>query len=316
MREHYRHLRKEDRDVIYRMNKARKSQSEIAYTIGFSQSTISKELKRNRGQRNYRPKQAQTKALERRYLKHSRPRKLVGTLKEKVVSRLKQNHSPEQISGALRLEGVFISHETIYRFLALDKLGGGRLYRHLRINSKRRYKHRNKASREKIPNRVDISERPASVNKRLNYGHWEVDLVEGAKGSGYILSLYERKSRFALISKLESKQAELTAQNMIDTLDGYKAKSLTYDNGLEFAKHQKVSEKLGSQAYFCQPYCSWEKGGVENYNGLLRQYFPKGSDFSKISEERLQFVQEEINHRPRKILGYQSPSQKASNIAA
>lgn len=316
MREAYRHLRREDRDVIYRMNKAGKTQTEIAQAIGFSQSTVSKELQRNKGMRGYRTKQAQCLAQQRQCSKASRPRKLTGKLLAEVEGRLRLNHSPEQISGALKLQGVLVSHETIYRHILKDKLGGGSLHLKLRINSKRRHRRRNGASRSKIPKRRGIEHRPAVVDKRQRYGDWEADLVEGAKGSGFILSLYERKSRLGLLAKLEDKGSEATSQGIIRLLEGYQVRTITYDNGLEFSRHEEVSSALGAQGYFCNPYHSWEKGGVENYNGLLRQYFPKGSDFSQISLEQLQQVEAEINQRPRKCLGFRAPSDKQHKLAA
>lgn len=190
------------------------------------------------------------------------------------------------------------------------------MHTHLRINGKRRYRRRNKASRNKVPNRIGIEERPKIVDQRRRYGDWEADLVEGSKGSGYILSIYERKSRYTLIMKLESKHADQTAQAIIEALSPYRVHTITYDNGLEFSKHETVSRSLKAKGYFCKPYHSWEKGGVENYNGLLRQYYPKGSDFSQITHADLKQVEKLINDRPRKSLNYQSPSEKLENIAA
>jgi len=313
----YRHLREEDRGVIYRMNKAGKTQSEIAQAIGFSQSAVSKEIARNSGERGYREKQAQREAAKRKNSKLSRPLLIVGRLKEIIDERLRLHHSPEQVSGWLLRQGIKVSHETIYKYVMEDKEYGGNLYKHLRINSKRRYRKRIKAARVgKIPDRTGIEERPQVVEQRSRHGDWEVDLIEGAKGSGFLLSLYERKSRLGKLVYLESKGSEETARAIIRTLRDYRVKTLTYDNGLEFAKHGEVSEALSAQGYFCRPYHSWEKGGVENFNGLVRQYFPKGSSFEAITAERLQEVENELNQRPRKILGYKSPSEFEEKLAA
>ena len=208
---------------------------------------MSKELRRNRKRNSYRPKQAQEMASRTNSNKASCPRKLRGDLRLEVGRRILKRHSPEQISGALRLENILLSHETIYKHLVWDRLGGGLLYRQLRINGKRRNKHRSKASREKIPNRVGISERPMVAEKRQRYGDWEVDLVEGTKGSGFIVSYYERKSRLALFGKLDTKQAKSTAEKMAELLQRYKVKTLTYDNGLEFSQHEQVSAALGGK---------------------------------------------------------------------
>lgn len=313
----YRRLREEDRQVIYRMSKAGKTQQEIAQALGLSQSTVSKERARNRGQRGYRAKQAQRKAFERQAAKKKRSRVITGELEAEVSKRLEMKHSPEQISLRLKVKGMEVSHESIYQYIKEDKRQGGELYKNLRINGKRRYRRRVKAGRRtKIPERVDIEERPEVVNTRARYGDWEADLIEGTQGSGYILSLYERKSRFGKLVQLSSKSSEATTRGLIGQLEGYKVETITYDNGLEFCGHLEVNQSLGAQSYFCKPYHSWEKGGVENYNGLVRQYLPKGTSFTDLTAERLQEIEEEINLRPRKILDIKSPSELKHKLAA
>jgi transposase, IS30 family len=316
MPEDIRHLRTEDRKIISRMKKDNKSQAEIARTIGFSQGTISKELKRNSGQRGYRPKQAQAKAHERKITKPPRRSVITESLAGQIIVRLEAKHSPEQISGGLALTNQRVSASTIYRHILRDKRAGGYLHLNLRINGRRRYRHRNKANRVKIPDRRDISERPAVVERRTRHGDWEADLIEGARGTGYILSLYERKSHYGKLIKLQSKTSDETSRGIIKALGNYRVKTITYDNGLEFARHQEVSAALGSEGYFCKPYSSWEKGGVENYNGLVRQYFPKGCDLSEVGQPAMDAVEAEINDRPRKTLGYKSPSQHSFQLAA
>ena len=138
----------------------------------------------------------------------------------------------------------------------------------------------------------------------------------GAKGSGYRLSLYERKSRFGKLVKLQSKSSEATTRALIEQLEGYTVETITYDNGLEFCGHLEVNQALGAQSYFCKPYHSWENGGVENYNGLVRQYLPKGTSFTDLTAQRLGEIKEAINHRPRKVLDIQSPSELRNEIAA
>jgi transposase, IS30 family len=153
---------------------------------------------------------------------------------------------------------------------------------------------------------VDISERPAIVNQRERYGDWESDLIQ--RNRGYLLSLYERRSYLSRLARLESKDSVATGGAIIEVLRGHKVHAITYDNGLEFADHERMNAALGSKSYFCKPYHSWEKGGVENCNGLLRQCFPKGTDFLDVDEASLVHVERELNERPRKALNYNSPA--------
>jgi IS30 family transposase len=313
----YHRLREEDRHIIYRMRKAGNTQQQIADILGYSQSTISKELSRNRGQRGYRPKQAHEKSSSRQANKASRSRIISGSLECEVIERLKRKHSPEQISGGLKREGAKApSCTSIYTFIQSDRRCGGTLYLNLRINGKRRYRHRNKASRTKLPARVGIEKRPAVVASRKRYGDWEADLIAGCRRGGHLLSLYERRSRLGKLIRLDSKDAENTAKALIAALKELRVHTITYDNGLEFASHQSVSQSLGANGYFCQPYHSWEKGGVENFNGLVRQYFPKGTNFLNVSEASLTDIETELNQRPRKSLNYQSPDNLIHKLAA
>jgi IS30 family transposase len=313
----YRRLCAGDRKVIYNMSQAGNTQGQIAVAVGCSQGSISKELARNRGQRGYRPLQAQRTAEGRQSGKRSRPKVVAGRVREEVEARLLLKHSPDQISKALALEGAHVSHGSIYTHIALDKKGGGELWRQLRINGRRRYRRRSKAGRgEKIPERVDIDHRPAVVSARRRYGDWEGDLIQGARGSGYLLSVYERKSRLGKLYKLPDKSSLGTATGIVSILEGHEVRSITYDNGLEFAMHAAVNELLGSESYFCKPYSSWEKGGVENFNGLVRQYFPKGSDFREITPERLAEVEDELNNRPRRVLCYRCPNDFLDRLKA
>ena len=313
----YHRLCAEDRKVIANMRQAGKTQAEIAQAVGFSQSAISKELSRNHGKCGYRPAQAERLATERKSRKRTRPKVMVGIIKDAVEARLRLKHSPDQVSKSLALQDLKVSHETIYQHIADDRKAGGGLSLHLRINGKRRYRRRSKIGRgEKIPNRVDIAERPAVVAGRKRYGDWEADLIQGAAGSGFLLSVYERKSRIGRLHLLPDKSSAETMKGIVTVLYGLKVSSITYDNGLEFALHELVNELLECESYFCKPYRSWEKGGVENYNGLVRQYFPKGHDFATITVERLLEVEEEINQRPRNILAYQSPNDLLDHLRA
>ena len=307
----------ENRKVIANMKQAGKTQNEIAQAVGCSQGTISKELSRNRSKRGYRPSQAQRLATERKTQKRTRPRVMVGIIKDEVEARLRIKHSPDQISKSLVLRDLYVSHETIYQHIANDRKAGGHLSLNLRINGRRRYRRRSKIGRgEKIPNRVDIEKRPVVVSSRKRYGDWEADLIQGGAGSGFLLSVYERKSRIGRLHRLPDKSSAETMKAIVTVLYGLKVSSITYDNGLEFARHELVNELLECESYFCKPYRSWQKGGVENYNGLVRQYFPKGHDFTTITPERLQEVEDEINNRPRNVLAYQSPNDLLDHLRA
>ena len=186
MSEKYHRLCAEKRKVIYNMNKADFSQAEIGRAIGFSQSTVSKELSRNKGQRGYRPKQADDLAKTRQKQKKTRPKVIVEEVKQQVEARLLLKHSPDQISKKLALMGMSVSCESIYQYVRIDRKNGGSLWKELRINGTRRYRRRNKVGRaEKIKNRIDIEQRPPEVANRSRYGDWEADLIQGASGSGF-----------------------------------------------------------------------------------------------------------------------------------
>lgn len=194
-----------------------------------------------------------------------------------------------------------MSIETIYKYIVEDKASGGNLYNYLLVNSRRRYRKRVKAGRVgKTLNRVVLEKRPKVAENRKRYGDREVDLIEGSKGSDFLLSLYERKSRLGKLFHLETKEDQGTADVIITVLSSYKVHTLTYDNGLEFAWHEQVVTILSAKSYFCAPYHSWEKGGVENFNGLVRQYCAKGSSFDYITQEDLLKVEQEINEQPKK----------------
>ena len=312
------HLNQTQRVIISRLHERGLKQSQIAEIIDVSQSTISRELNRNKGLFSYNPEEAEALARKRKFLNALRKPKISGQLERRIVRFLRHDYSPRQISGYLkRKNGLCVCKETIYRYIRADRVSGGELYKHLRFGGKS-FKRKGSANhyRGKIPNRVSIDERPESVNKRYSYGHWEADLIEGKKGTGFILSLYERKSRIAKIALLPQKQSIKTANLIIRTLRRCKVRSITYDNGNEFSAHELVNKKLGSRSYFCNPYHSWEKGGVENFNGLVRQYLPKGSDFSMLSQQEIKSIEHRINNRPREILNFQSPAKLQNKIAA
>ena len=307
----YHHLTYDSRCQIYALKSTGLLQKNIASILKVSPSTICRELKRNTGKRGYRYEQAQRKSKERRSKSSSTPRRMVKAMVEVINAKLDEKWSPEQISGVLKASGTPISHESIYRHVWADKRTGGVLHKNLRHQGKKyNYKGSLKAGRGIIPNRVDISERSKIVDKKQRIGDWEADTIIGAKHRGAIVSLVDRCSKMTLLHGLPDKQAKGVAQAIISRLreiPSKKRKTITYDNGKEFSKHEEIARSLSVKCYFATPYHSWERGLNEHTNGLVRQYFPKGSDLSAISNDDIQFVENQLNNRPRKVLGYRTP---------
>ncbi len=303
----YRQLTQEQRYQIYALKQTGHGFSEIAAVLRVHKSTVSRELKRNRGQRGYRPQQAQSLALERRQKSVPRITVQVWAL---VESLLRQDWSPEQISGRLKQEQkVCISHEWIYQYVLKDKQACGDLYRHLRCQKKRRKRYGKYDRRGKLPNCRSIEERPAIVNARKRLGDWEADTIIGKKHKQAIVTLTERKSRFTLVSKVKRRTAQAVRKQVCRMLFPVKNKvhTLTSDHGKEFADHEQIAQILELEFYFAHPYAAWERGTNENTNGLLRQYFPKKSDFQSVSKKQLEQVMTRLNFRPRKTLRFKTP---------
>ncbi len=309
----YQQLTLEERAMIYGFCKARFSIIEIAEEMNRNKSTISRELRRNRGKKGYRPKQANEKARMRKEGSYKRT-KFTKSIRMLVKQKIQQQWSPVQISEWLKkFKGIFISHERIYQFIRENRATGGTLYVHLRqSNRKRRKKYgSNVSKRGKIQNRVSISERPDYVDKRTTCGHWEGDTIIGKNHKGSMITLVERKYGWTEIIKVKSKNASLVSRAISKTLRKYKplVKSFTFDNGLEFADHKTIAKELKCKIYFAEPYSSWQRGTNENTNGLIRQYFPKGSDFSLFSKKNIRFVVSRLNNRPRLRLDFYTPKQ-------
>ncbi len=278
----------------------------IAREMGVAKSTIYREVKRNTGQRGYRPKQAHEKALKRRKAK-TQSRINAETWKL-VEEKLCEDWSPEQISGRLKKDEISISHERIYQYVYADKRTGGSLWKHLRCQKTRRNRAGGRDRRGKIPDRRSIEERPAIVEERTRLGDWEADLILGKNQQGVVLTLTERKSRFTLLRSLSSKHADPVTQAIIKLLLWVAhLKSITFDNGKEFAGHQEISLSLNTDCYFAHPYASWERGTNENTNGLIRQYLPKSRSLEKVSLEEEARIMDRLNLRPRKCLDFCTP---------
>jgi IS30 family transposase len=308
--QHYKQLTSEQRYQISGLKKAGLKQSQIAGEVGVDKSTISRELKRNKGQRGWRPKQAQELRDERRH-DCTNAKRFTQDDWDGVEALIRQDMSPDQAAERLALEGgLRISHETIYQHIYADKRGGGKLWQHLRCQKPRRKRYASGQERRgTIKNRVGIDERPEIVDQKTRLGDWEGDTVIGKNHRGALVTLAERKSRYVLAAPVPSKHAGGVTVAVTRLLRPHKRKchTVTLDNGKEFAEHEKIAAALKADIYFANPYCSWERGLNENSNGLLRQYFPKGMELTGVTQEQVQWAVDRLNHRPRKALGYRTP---------
>ena len=314
----YTHLTEQERYVISHLSVARFSLREIGRRINRSHTTISRELKRAKARHpwtTYWYDWAHPLAVERTSKpRHYRRQKNLRLVRY-VEARLNKQWSPEEISHRLRIEyptdvSMRVSHESIYRWIYLDASVEGELYRNLRRRHKKRRRQKRYGTGRRFADRKCITQRPRVVETRERYGDWEGDTIEGKRSSGYIATMVERKSRFLLATKLENKKAEtLTTESVraFGSIPRKMRKTLTVDNGSEFAQFKSYEDKTGLEIYFAKPYAAWQRGANENTNGLLRQYFPKGSDFKKVNEEDVQEAVKRLNGRPRKCLNYQTP---------
>lgn len=281
--------------------------SEIAKKVKCHRATVYRELKRNQAHGQYCPQNAHIYSVKRR--KAARKYRIPAQRIKYIRFLLSIDWSPEQISSVLTSVGEAVSHEWIYRYVARDKYRGGKLYRHLRQGHKR-YRRGLKDKAPAIKNAVSIDERPAVVERRERFGDWEIDTVLGKHGTGAIVTILERKSRFYLAKKVSSKSADAVTKATIEMLMPFKecVHTITADNGREFAGHEQIGIALDTKIYFAHPYSSWERGANENANGLLRQYIKKGTDLRQVTDRDIKFAQSRINYRPRKCLGFKQPA--------
>lgn len=308
--ESYTQLTQEERYQIHALMKAGHNQTEIAQLLERHKSTISRELRRNKGLRGYRPSQAQRIAQSRREAK-AQPR-ITSQTWDLVERLLQEDWSPEQVSLWLAVTmHISISHEWIYQYILQDKRMGGRLYRHLRCQKQRRKRYGSYSRRGIIPNQVSIEERPAIVECRSRIGDWELDTVIGKGHRGALVTLTKRKSRLTLIAKVVRKSADDVKRAILRLLKPLadKVHTLTSDNGREFSHHEQIASNLNADFYFAHPYASWERGLNENTNGLIRQYFPKNKAFTDVTSKEIRIVMDKLNNRPRKCLGMKTPNQ-------
>lgn len=310
----YRRLPDEDRCQLYALRKVGKTQAEISQALGFSQGTVRRELARNAGRRGYRFQQAQRSAQTRQQQVRRQPRTLTSCVRRALTRKLRaERWSPEQLSFWLRTErGLSLSPEWIYQMIGANKRRGGDLWCFLRRRGKR-YNRRGAqhAGRGVIPHRVDIAERPAIVAAKSRLGDWEGDTLVGARQPGRRLTHVERKSLFTIISKLSRPTAQATHRATVHRLKPLRqhVHTITYDNGKEFSGHRNTAQCLQAHVFFATPYHAWERGVNENTNGLIRDFFPKGTDFSTIHPATVAKVERLLNRRPRQSLGFQTPNE-------
>jgi len=302
----YKHLSQAERYQIHALMKAGHNQSQIARLLDRNKSTISRELSRNTGARGYRPKQACEISAQRALNSRNAPTVEPWAWSQACHLLLTQ-WSPEQIAAKLP-----VSHETIYLRVYANKAQGGLLWKSLRCQKQKRKRYAGGHDRRgQIPNRRPLSERPAYIEARKQVGHWECDTVIGSQHKGAIVTMVERKSGYAVMAKVEKKTSELVSSAIVHRLAPLAArvKTLTFDNGKEFAGHGLIDQHLNSTAYFARPFASWERGCNENFNGLLRQYVPKNRALSTVTDEEIRMIQDRLNNRPRKRLGFKTPAE-------
>lgn len=314
----------EEREEISRGISHGLSIRSIAVILRRSPSTISREVNKNGGRRGYRAIIADKSAWRR----GQRPKPFLLSqnvaLKDLVDAKLREDWSPEQIAGWLKLtypgtDGMYVSHETIYKSLFVQTRGLFRKQLRNHLRSKRKFRHakgHKPGSGQQIVEGVSIRERPAAIEDRAVPGHWEGDLICGSKNS-YIATVVERQTRFTILVKVDGKKTDhvvsALARQMTELPNKLK-QSLTWDRGTELASHQKFTVSTDIDVYFCDPSSPWQRGTNENTNGLLRQYFPKGSCLSSYSQEQLDEVANHLNNRPRKTLGFLTPARRLEQV--
>lgn len=313
---HYQQLQDEERFYIWQARREGKTQQHIADALGRHAATISRELRRN----TYAQCHMYTYYWARYIVKHrkastnqQKARKLTDEFAPLIEQLIRQYLSPEQVSGYLKKHhAISLSHETIYRFIYGDVTRKAQLKPFLRQGGKRRRKRYGSGARVScIPNRVSITERPPVVEKKERLGDWECDTVIGKDRRSVLVTVVDRASLYTCCSRVFSRSAHVVSQAIIRMLRPFKERvlTLTFDNGSEFVKHATIARALKANTYFAHPYSSWERGINENTNGLLRQFFPKQTDFRTVSCRQVTKAVNYLNNRPRKTRGYRTPNQ-------
>lgn len=326
MEKKYQHLSRDERVAISIMLKDGKNLSEIARTLGRNKGTISREVNRNGSPKHgyYALPWVHIKAERRSWRAHKRHRLKNEEIALYVRSKLKEGWSPEQISGRIPIDcpGLSISHEAIYQYIYSF---GWRRCKEFTVYLRRKHWRRREKSlgrkcrKPKILNSVSIEERPADIETRRQFGHWEGDTIVSNKSTGSLSCLVERKSRLLILTKLKRRTADVVCNAIVKRLGAFPEharRTLTLDNGGENAKHEKLAASLNLKCFFAHPYAAWERGTNENTNGLIRWYLPKGTDLNKIPVEQIVLIESLLNHRPRKCLGFKTPIEVASSCVA
>ena len=306
------HLTKVQRYKIQALLEQKSTIKTIAENLGKDKSVISREIKRNRDQRSKRyDAELAQKKYENRLREKPKHIRLTSSVKGMIDSLLLQDYSPEQIKGRMRILGKdMVSHERIYQYIWQDKRQGGELYKHLRRNG-RKYRKRGCAKdfRGIIKDRVSIENRPAEVDAKKRFGDIEFDTIVGRNHKGALFTANDRCTMITWIAKLSDKDSISLYKAAVKKLMPFKGMlhTITSDNGKEFANHKAIAEDLNVDFYFAHPYHSWERGANENMNGLIRQYIPKGTSLEDVDDEYIEMIQEKLNNRPRKKLGFLTP---------
>jgi len=317
---HYQHLNKEERFYIWNALRTGSTQKEVAIALKRDPSTICREIKRNKikSAKIYTYYYAlQILARRKKRVARTKHRKLNKDNSQMIEQLLRCYLSPEQVSGYLsKHHDISISHETIYRYIYADKARHLELKPFLRHGRKKRRKAYGSGARvSNIPNRVCITKRPEIVEKKTRIGDWECDTVIGKDRKSVLVTVVDRTSLYTCCSRVFSKRTEVVCSAIIRMLKPHMSKvlTLTFDNGTEFVKHEKIARALDATTYFAHPYASCERAINENTNGLLRQYFPKGTDLRKVTWRAVKEAVEKLNNRPRKTRGYLTPNQLFNN---
>ena len=313
-----------EREKIEFLLRCKQGIREIGRLTHRDHGVISREVRRNGGVSGYDAKRAQAMADKR--LAHNTKRKLDKdpNLKQYVTEQLKAEWSPKVVAGRLKkypppdLVGKRISHESIYQYIYMGEGRFENLYPCLRRGQPRRQKqYARKSSKTMIRERKSIHLRTPEINERTEVGHWETDSMICKKQRAILSVQYERKIKLVRIHKLPNKTAEETRDAIIKTVESLQpgaVKTMTFDNGTEGALHTTIRDDWNVDTYFCDPYCSWQKGGVENTNGIIRYDIPKDADLSKYSDQRIYEIQEKLNNRPRESLNFRTPNELAKEL--
>ena len=299
----YTHLTQEERYQIYALLREGFSKRHIAFRLQRAPSTITRELKRNKNRNGYFAKHAHKLARKRL---SPNPKTITQDQWIEVEKLLSLQWSPEQISSH-----IIVSLHSIYRYIYRDKRAGGSLYKHLRFRNQRKRKYGQPETRGQLTNRRNIKERPPIVEERTRFGDLEIDTIVGKKHQQSLVSIVDRKTGYLWLKKCRNRKSEDVLKATIELLKPMKKniKTITADNGKEFSQHIQIAKALKIDFYFADPYSSWQRGTNENTNGLIRQYILKGSDLDDYSDQYIEDITTKINHRPRKRLGFRSPSQ-------